>query len=232
MNCRCSLLVASLLLPTRASWCQAPQASGKAVVLAVGEYIRDDYLGTLQRTRSPFASLRPGEPQLVVIKKNDGDRLLSTILNFHEGGPEFQLRPTGSLRVRIGAGFDMSNLYFEEIDTRHFKLGFDKFAVLDYTYVGDSDQYARLALTGEYSDEHGKRYSFGSDGVANFDGAKFKYSVGLDQVLNRFDYFQDDARHEVIGFKRIDKTLSLFHTSGEISQYIDKAPYLVLRPLR
>ena len=217
------------LLVVGTSWSQPPAASGKAGELAVGEYIRDDYLDTLQKTNSPLASLRPGEPQLVVVKKSDAGLFLSTILNFHDGGAEFQLRRTDPLRVQTKAGFDMSNLRFENIDAHHFRLGFDKFAVLGYTYVGDSGRYARRVLIGDYSDERGKHYIFGSDGVADFDGKKFKYSVGLDQVLNRFDYFQDDAQHEVIGFRKANRTLSLFHTSGEISQYLDKSPYLVMR---
>jgi hypothetical protein len=232
MNYRRSMIVVCLFFVVTSGWSQPPKRPGTSAALLVGEYMRDDYLDTLRATGSPFASLRSGEPQLVIVKKSDGGRLLSTILDFHQGGAEFRIPSAGPLQVQIRAGFEMSNLHFEEVDPRHFKLGFDQFAALGYTYVGDSSEYARRVLTGEYTDKRGKRYTFGSDGVADFDGMKFKYSIGLDQVLNRFDYFQDDVRHEVIGFKRTSDTLSLFHTSGEISQYLDKSPYLVLRKIR
>ena len=209
--------------------CQVAKGPPGPKRLIPGDYVRDDYLDGLEKTHSPLKALALGTPQLVVAKTDEAGMALTTIFNFHDGGSEFLLRRDGSLGVQIDAGLVTANLSFRIIDSRHFILGFDKFSPQIYTFVGDLASYAReLLLAGGYVDQHGKRYIFDRDGTAVFPDHKFKYSVGTDQVLNRFDYFQDNTRHEVFGFRRAGDTLEIFRTHGEINQYVDKTPFLFL----
>jgi hypothetical protein len=209
--------------------CQVAKGPPRPQRLMPGDYVRNDYLNGLEKTHSPLKALAFGSPQLVVVKTEEAGLALTTIFNFHDGGSEFLLRQDGSLGVQIDAGFVTANLIFRIIDSRHFVLGFDKFSPQTYTFVGDLAHYAReFLLVGRYVDQHGKPYVFDRDGTAVFPDHKFRYSVGTDQVLNRFDYFQDNTRHEVFGFRRTGDTLEIFRTRGDINQYVDSTPFLSL----
>ncbi len=198
--------------------------------LIAGEYVRNDYLDGLEETHSPSKSLAFGTPQLVIARLEKTGLTLITIFNFHDGGAEFLLHPDGTVGTLVDAGFVTANLSFKIIDSHHLVLGFDKFLSQTYTFVGDIAQYSReVLLAGEYLDQKGRHYIFGHDGTATFPDRTFQYSVGTDQVLNRFDYFQDDTQKEVFGFRKSGNTLEIFHTSGEINQHVDKTPFLSLR---
>jgi hypothetical protein len=60
-----------------------------------------------------------------------------------------------------------------------------------FQYVGDSQKWANEAtIAGAYQDERGQRYTFQSNGQADFPGNQtFDYNIGLDMILSNHDYF-------------------------------------------
>jgi hypothetical protein len=194
-----------------------------------GEYLRNDYIDKVKSTHSHQKALVSGSPQLIVVAPDAAGSLLTAILNFHEGGPDFLLRDGNRLSVREDAGFDLANLTFAVLDGRHFRLGFASFGPQVYTFVGASSVFvAGFTVVGEYLDGKNQHYTFGRDGIASFPGRKFKYTVGTDEVLNRFDYYTDESSHRLFGFRRIDGRLDIFRTSGEMGQDIESRPWLTL----
>ncbi len=203
----------------------------KVTVILRGDYLRSDYIEILEKTYSPLQAWVFGTYQLLKVSEEEKGLLLQPIINFHEGGPDFILRKDGSIITRLAAGHDTSNLSIEIIDTRHFKLGFDKFKPMLYSFVGNADRYVtNKVLAGEYSDEKGRHYIFGTDGWAVYPNDKFEYQVGLDHILLRFDYFFDKKTEDkVYAFKIHNDMLEIFGTSGEINQIVDKRPLLSLK---
>lgn len=214
-----------------------PQSSGvvqqkKDIMLILGEYLSSDYVENIKANLSPMRSYLFGTPQLVKVQEGKTGLLIQPIFNFHEGGPDFILRKDGSVVVQIGAGYGTSNLLIEVLDSHHFKLGFDKFKPTSYIFVGDASRYvATILLAGEYTDEQGRRYVFGTDGWAIFPDRKFEYQVGLDHVLNQYDYFDDRTSNKVYAFKRREKVLEIFGTSGDNNQFVDEQPILSLKQI-
>lgn len=202
----------------------------KGVMLVLGEYLRSDYVESIRTNLSPMRSYLFSIPQLVKVQEGETGLLLQPIFNFHEGGPDFILGKDGSVVVQIGAGYDTSNLLLEVHDANHFKLGFDKFKPTSYIFVGDAGRYvATIVLAGEYTDVQGQLYVFGTDGWAIFPDRKFEYQVGLDHILNQYDYFDDRTSNKVYAFKRRDRVLEIFGTSGDINQFVDERPILSLK---
>ncbi len=221
-----------LLLFCLSDFAQAPVAGRSRTFFRIlaGDYLRKDYLDTLVKTRSPFRSVASDTPQLVSVAIENGRPVLNTVFNFHEGGPEFLTRPDGSIAVKPGYGLKVANPTFIAIDAQHFRLGFDDFAPEVYSFVGNSGRYvADLVLAGEYVDQHSRHYVFAKDGNATFPDRKFRYSVGMDHILNGFDYFQDDTAKKTYGFRRKGDILDITHTSGAVGQNLEKTPFLSLR---
>lgn len=209
----------------------AESASQKRSVLPnIGEYLRTDYVKSLKMTLSPYRSHIFGTAQLVTVQRDNVGILLQTVLNFHEGGPTFVLDDNGFASVQTSAGFDTSNVEIEVLDSQRVKLGFGKFRTESYVFVGDASRYvAAQVLVGEYVDREGQRYVFGADGWGRFPNRMFEYQVGLDHVMNRFDYFDDKTSNKVYAFKRSKEALEIFSTSGEVNQQADKQPMLSLK---
>ncbi len=221
-------IVCLLLVVDAIARCQTTSGSTPNAALLAGDYVRSDYLETLRKTNSPLKSLMFDTPQMAVVDdKGPQGEIVNSIFNFHEGGASFLLS-RGSLRPDADGGFSLSNLAFKVIDSRHFVLGFDRFPASTYTFVGDLARFMRGVLVGVYSDQSGRPYAFRDDGTANFAGRTFRYTVGADQVINRFDYFQDDTEHKVFGFKRVGNTVEVFRTKGELGQEVEEKPFLLL----
>lgn len=204
----------------------------KNIHILPGDYLRSDYMETLEKTHSPIQSDVFNMPQFIRTQmKKDGLFLLS-IFNFHEGGPEFILFGDGSIITQISAGFNTSNLFIDVIDDQHFELGFDKFKPMTYIFVGEVDLYvANKILVGRYIDESGQNYIFGIDEWAVFPNNKFQYRIGLDHILLKYDYFEDVTSNKVYAFKIKNEVLEIFGTSGENNENIDKQPLFSLKKI-
>jgi hypothetical protein len=206
------------------------QSATSAKGLVVGDYLRVDYIDELHKTSSPLAATVADTPQLVQVRREENHLLVVTIFNFHEGGAEFVLHSDGSVASNLAAGFDVSNVALKVSDPHHFTLGFDKFQLASYALVGNAERYvAKEVLSGRYTDQDGRSYVFGADGWATFADRRFEYLIGIDHVLNNYDYFEDKTTGKVFGFKKHGESLDVFGTSGEISQNVDNKPLLSLR---
>jgi hypothetical protein len=205
------------------------QSTTKPKELAVGDYLRVDYVHELRQRASPLMAAVADTPQLVQVRKDENHLLFVTIFNFHEGGAEFVLHSDGSVAVGLNAGFEVSNVTLRVSDLHHFSLGFDKLKPAPYVFVGDAEHYvAKEVLSGRYTDQAGRPYVFGADGWAMFPDRRFKYLIGIDHVLNSFDYFEDKTANKTFGFRKRGKSLEVFGTSGEMSQNVEKEPLLSL----
>jgi hypothetical protein len=227
MRCCALLLIGGIAL----SQPQGATRSPGACILLAGDYLRDDYLENLKRTRSAFKSEAPGQPQLVKVRPAEGAWEVMTVLGFHMGGAEFSLGKDGALSVRAGWGTGTSNLTFRIVDSRRFVLGYDEFAPRSYSFVDDVERYlSEHLLAGDYVDGHGRHYIFGRDGVAHFRDGEFHYRVGTDHTFSKFDYYYAQQKESgVFGFKLAGDTLDIFRTSGPFNRNIGKAPMLSLR---
>lgn len=223
-------LCAALLLT---SSCTLPgcRAKPRASPLAVGDFLRSDYVECVTRTRSPFQCDDPAAPLLVQVRREPGGTRLS-VDSFHEGFAELVQRRDGSIEADRSNGPVVPHLAASVPDEHHLKLGFGEFKPSVYAFVGDLDMYvARRALVGKYLDDKGHSYIFGSDGWAVFPGRRFEYVVGTDHVLNSYDYYFEPPDGGAFVFERHDGVLRIFRTSGEIDQIVDKRPSYSLREL-
>jgi len=202
-----------------------------ASLLVTGDYLRGDYIMALRKTRSPIQSEACGAPQLIQVRKRKTGLSLQVVINFHEGGPTFVVGKDRSVIVRSSAEMDVSNAKLSIVDGHHFKFGYGKNRADIYTFVRDASAYvAGEVLVGTYTDDKGRSYAFGKDGWAIFPHRKFRYAVGVDHVLNHYDYYEDETSpvKTVYAFKRLDGLLQIFRTQGEMGQVVDERPTVVL----
>jgi hypothetical protein len=202
-----------------------------ASLLATGDYLRGDYITALRKTRSPIQSEVREAPQLIQVRKSKTGLSLQVIFNFHEGGPTFAVGSDRSVVVQSSAEMDVSNAKLSIVDEHHFKFGYATNPEDTYIFVRDASAYvAGEVLVGTYTDDKGQSYVFGKDGWAIFPHRKFRYAVGVDHVLNHYDYYEDETSpvKTVYAFKRLDGQLQIFGTQGEIGQVVDERPTVVL----
>jgi hypothetical protein len=127
------------------------------------------------------------------------------------------------------------------LDDRTVRFGYGAFKPVTYAYVKDAAAYvAKAVLVGRYKDEHGRIYEFREDGWAVFPDRRFEFEIGLDHVLDSYDYFMDagqDKKHlpwAAWAFRWNRDTLQIFRTKevDGFDQIIDARPLLVLDPVR
>lgn len=197
-----------------------------------GDYLRDDYLKVLHKTRSPWQAGKPGGPLMIRVQPQAGKWFLTPIFNFHEGDYHFILGTDAALTSQEGR---TEKPVWTLTDHFHFRLGYERNPEHEYTFVGDLDRYLRdLTIAGEYVDASGNRYSFGSDGWAYFPKSRFQYQVGADHVFSSFDYLMvqkkvDSSEADFYGFIKDGDVLSIFETSGELNDKMSDRPRFVLR---
>lgn len=211
-----------------------PQAS--RVRLSAGDYLAQDYLDRLRRTQSPLGAGGRGTGiGLVMVSHENSDTILSPIFNFHEGGTSFSIDSSGGITAVPQSG-PARNVSFTLLDDRTFTLGFDEYPARKYAFVGDAEKYvAQQVLVGQYRDANGREFVFRKDGTAIFEGVKFKYKVGLDQILDDFDYFylEDSREPQVFAFRREGGKLNIYPTvdEGGIDEIATKLPRYSLIPV-
>jgi hypothetical protein len=213
------------------------------VMLREGDYLSAPYIDQLKRTRSPLAAGAQYGAHQFIVRKNGNLLELEPIFNFHEGGDPFTLRSDGSLVLPESAY--VSNVTISVSDEGSFRIGFSSgnltFKPTDYVFVRDATAYvAGIVLTGQYKDHRGLNYEFREDGYAVFSDRKFKFEIGLDHVLDNFDYFMEmGPKHiaaSVTAFKWDRQKIQLFRTrevdDGGLEEIVDRQPYLSLRTTR
>lgn len=213
---------------------RSPESSQLSVHLSEGDYLSSAYIDALKSTRSPLEAGKTGQLNSIPVQR-DGKRLLLTPhYNFHEGGVQFAFQNNGSLSPAspeyAWSEEDAKHLSAIVVDehTLRFGLGDDKPAT--YIFVKSANAYvSRVVLAGKYRDSHGRVYEFTKDGWAVFPDRKFRFEIGLDHVLDDFDYFMDGTK--TWAFKRKGAELQIFPTSGAggLEEISSNRPYLTLR---
>ena len=201
-------------------------------MLAIGDYLRSDYVDCLKQTRSPLRCEVSGEPQLIEVRK--GARGADVVVaSFHDGFAGLVQHSDGSVEQGPPHDSALQNLTVAVLDAHHVRIGARGLKSFVYVFVGNLDRYvAQEALAGAYVDDEGRRYVFGNDGWASFPERKFEYVVESDHVLNPYDYFYEKPGGLVFVFQRRGGQLQIFETTGELDEGVGKRPSYSLRELR
>jgi hypothetical protein len=201
--------------------------------LIPGEYLRSDYLKSLEQTRSPIKSVVRGTPQLVKIDTSQKGILFRTIISFHEGGPEFLMEKGGIVKTLVDAGYKIKNVKIKIVDSQNVKICFDTTERLeDYLFVGNVEKYvAAKCLVGNYVDKNGQKYIFQKDGWAQMTGKRIKYSIGLDYPPSfTNNYFTSDSNEYVFDWS--GEILKIFNVKGGSlfeDGIVEESPFLNLK---
>ena len=210
-----------------------PKGSQPLVRLSEGDYLSSTYVETLKRTRSPFEAGKTGRINRVVVHRKGSKLLLEPIFSFHESGVVFAIHDDGAASCLESCGEDTRNLTASVVDELTFRLGFGELEPVTYVFVNNASEYvSRAALVGKYYDRQRRTYEFSQDGWAVFPDRRFRFEIGVDHVLNGFDYFMDSTT--MWAFKRNRNELQIFATSDVDGpeQIRPGPPYLSLREVR
>lgn len=219
------------IVSTVAAFAQSRLESSTAVgTLKSGEYLSEKYVDRLKETHSPFRAYMTGPPQLVILEQQRDETHLMPIFNFHEGGPEIAVGKNGKVSVTVDAGLKVGNPIVSSSGLGQLLLGFGDFHPQRFVFVGKASTYvAKVVLVGRYMDGLNRSYEFQNNGRAVFPDHQFSYSVGIDHVVNKFDYFVDDDTGKIYGYRVDGASLCVYGTTGELGQVEDKIPQLVLK---
>lgn len=186
-------------------------ASGTIQPLEAGTYLSQDYVNVLKMSKSPYrADTTAKHTYKLVTVRYDQGKCYVTPETFHEGGLDYLLAPDNSLRP--GDPSYPRPTHFRINSAKSFELGFGSEQSVRYESVGNVASYvAALVLVGRYTDSVGRVYQFYPDGRAIFPDREFKYEIGLDHVLTRFDYFYESGKvNAVTPFQRDGDTVRLY----------------------
>jgi hypothetical protein len=180
-------------------------------------------------TRSPFQAFRSGTVQLVVVDRQKDGTHITSIMNFHDGGPEIVITQSGKVDTTISAGFNLENVTLKMAGQSSLVLGFDHYEPKQFEFVGNANSFiAQKLLVGKYLDNHGRAFEFTRDGHANFPDRHFTYLIGLDHVINKFDYFIDQDTKAIYGYRIDNDKLYVYRTEGALGQKESHAPEMIL----
>ncbi len=214
----------------------------------VGSYLRADYIEKLVETRSPLKAetelngptmfrvdreLEAGE----AVKDSRQSLFLTEIFNFHEGGATMQLFADGTIKPVTNVE-SIKNQQMESAGPSTFTISYqedsERWRGLKFEHVGDVYKFvAARTVVGRYLDEAGKEYQFFENGEALFPDGKHAYEVGIDHVLNNYDYLTLDRPEAIFAFQLgSDGVLRLFETSGENNEIIAPTAKWVLHRVK
>lgn len=193
------------------------QASPSSIkVLPVpGEYLRNDYITELNKSKSALQALKQHSCQFIAINADSTGFIVSAIENFHDGVPIFHMNKNGTIDPTITNGTKAENVKLIILDSQHVNLGFNKFVPENYTYVGSVERFvASKVLAGKFADKNGAVYIFNDNGTASLGAETIKYSIGLDYPPSFImDYYT--SNNIDFGFKHFGDTLKIYKVSGE-----------------
>jgi hypothetical protein len=228
-------LVLILLLGCNSRTPEIPPSSSQPFMrLSEGEYLSNVYIDALKSTRSAYKAGKTGQINNVILHRKGTTVSLEPIVNFHEGGTEFAIRRDGSVSSVEAATEYIRNPTVHVLDDHTFMFGFGEFQPATYVFVNDAIDYvSRAVLVGKYKDKQGRAYEFRGDGWAVFPDRKFKFEIGVDHVLNDYDYFMEDKK-KTWAFKRSGGRLQIFPTTDVegFDQISSDRPFLSLREVR
>lgn len=176
-----------------------------------GDYMREEYMVAVTQTRSPLKAWREMEAskneavEIITIGNDKNGRFLTVDYNFHEGSDP--LRPATDGAVTLNS----TRYSIHVLDKYRFALSSDA-SSMGFQYVGDSQKWAdKATIAGTYQDERGQRYTFQSNGKAEFPGNQtFDYNTGLDMILSSHDYFYSNKLKKTWVFSVNSNCLKIF----------------------
>ena len=178
----------------------------KFLPLKSGDYLSKKYLEVLEKKLSPYAAEGSRTINTIVVEKIQNGIEILSIINFHEGGPTFQVNELNVVKVKERAGFDMKHYTVKIIDRNKVLIGFDDFPPEIFIWVEDINRTLRSkTIVGKYVDSKGQIYSFDPGGLATTPTGNFKYTIGIDHIPYKFDYIEDSDKHLIYRFDRKDK---------------------------
>jgi len=198
-------------------------ASETRCPLQAGTYLSRTYIDILRKTRSPFkADIQTVKQNNVATVWHRPTRCEITPETFHEGGLIYVVKSNRILTPT--AKSYPAPTHFRVVTHESFELAFDKTNPIVYEYVKNLEAFvASIALAGRYVDTNGRIYAFHSDGTARFPDRQFKFTVGLDHVLTRFDYFIETGTiSATIPYRREGTSLLLFTTKKQENQDVEE----------
>ncbi|MBN1292034.1 MAG: hypothetical protein JXB48_09375 [Candidatus Latescibacteria bacterium] len=226
-----------------------------------GDWLNKEYYETLAATKSPRKAVQGIEyTNFAIVPDQENHRWLQ-IFNFHEGlwftitGLQPNIEPD-IYRIlfhdKQEAGHATQNDRFyvqpgKPVNTIEwlFATNYGKTAEEHrVTFIHAEPDLQRLVnrtvLAGIYSDQNGRLFVFGENGVAQWPDTTFTYKVGLDYIFAECDYFYFlDEQNGNIGtewyaFEWQGNKLYIYttHFSKEVSELIerDEKPLYVLNP--
>jgi hypothetical protein len=198
MSNRTALLLAPTCLLISSCFSGSRVAGDFKIQIRKGEFLREDYIHSLCETLSPLRATRPDDaPQMIIVDRDGRGLTFMPIHNFHEGDNLFRLAADRHLRqAKDEGGSDLGELlHGASTQEFHLKVGQQ---VLRFRYVGDAERWVSTAvLAGTYRDADGRSFVFGEDGIAEFpEGPRFKYSLGIDHILNSYDYIDNEGTNQ------------------------------------
>ncbi|HTH97999.1 MAG TPA: hypothetical protein VL574_11320 [Stellaceae bacterium] len=185
-----------------------------------GEYLETQYLDVLRETQSPFAAahfdMEAGVPQMASIARNKNNGFeISLTFNWHDGNRLLTLDAAGHPDFNK-AWNNIQSASFHVDDPQHLTLAAPGEPVRSYVWVGDAARFvANQVLAGQYRDERGQIYEFGTDGAARFPSESGTYNLMMDQVFDFFDSFRMGETGRYIAYRRNGNQLTLYPITAD-----------------
>lgn len=195
-----------------------------------GVYLLEDYIGLLEKTRSPAAAWRYTHPYRHATVGKRGDELLISFSSFHEGFGSFGLDTQGKVRNSKLYQFDPSS--FQLLSTESFSIVVDRKKLRFRRTEGPYELIQEATITGVYTDPKGRLYSFDRNGNASFPDRSFRYRVEIDMTFspeNQDRFFEAGVGEDFDGysysFDSTQQLLVLHHLFGPAYEALDADPY-------
>ena len=185
--------------------------------LELGDFLSIKYLEVLEKTRSPLTAEGGRAINLVVVQKNEDVTEVLPIINFHEGGPTFQVDHSGTIKLGNAAGLDISHYVVQILNKKEISVGFNHFPQERFVFVNDLQGVIRSkSVAGRYVNREGRPYNFQSNGIATTPTTTFKFTVGIDHVPYHFDYIENSETHQIYRFVRKKCYLDIYEVLDAI----------------
>jgi hypothetical protein len=196
--------------------------------LRKGEYLRVDYLEILKKQRSTFLAGGKdgvGGTLSARIEFKGNDQSISFSDNFHETDMD-RIVDLQSNALRVDDP-KIDPLRLKMLSENEFEIVEPKSRLAKFRFVDSIDQTAiSHTIAGKYVDSAGALYEFSSNGTAIFPDRTVHFEIGLDHVMDRFDYIIFKGESWAFQFK--NKKLMFFKfINDEMAEPLPN-PFLIL----
>jgi hypothetical protein len=213
-----------------------------------GTWVPKEYVTRVKATRTRFATM----PETVTFKSSARGVWTADWMNYHEGMsyPISNLQSIGADRYRLTTSVPPSpgqSKFIPLSVTRDAKGSVEELRFEDKRVVYYSsgpfirvqaplhELVNRWVLLGSYRDEKGRRFTFTSDGQAQWPDKRFSYEVSLDPTQARCEYlYRKDKPDERYGVSWRGGKLYLYPGKLDHEDVItcDSVPMAVLTPYK